>query len=251
VLWFGPRENVTFTQFLRLPRQYDALCGPVLDFLRPDGSGPPLSILIFGCSNGAEPVSIASTLLRRRPDVPFDIVATDLEPEMIAKASGGRYTGAEINMMATLDPAFVDATFSARDGSFEVKPEIRARITYQVADVLDSHVADLGQADIVAAQNFLYHLPRKASRRAFGNIVAALKPRSVLLLDGMDMDMRCALTRKAGLQPLDHRIPEIHADSLVLRGAPWPWTYWGLEPFDDRRRDWKQRYATIFVRGID
>ena len=43
VLWFGSRENVTFTQFLRLPRQYDALTGPVLDFLRADGSSEALA----------------------------------------------------------------------------------------------------------------------------------------------------------------------------------------------------------------
>jgi chemotaxis protein methyltransferase CheR len=251
VLWFGPRENVTFTQFLRLPRQYDALCGPVIEFLRPANAGEPLRILIFGCSNGAEPVSIASTLLKRRPGVAFDIVATDIEPGMIAKASGARYTRDEVNKMALLDPAFVAATFIERDDDFEVRPEIRARITFQIADVLDPQVtARLGQADIVVAQNFLYHLPRARSRLAFAHICSAMKPRSALFVDGMDIDMRPALTRKAGLQPLDHLIPEIHSDSAVLRGPPWPWIYWSLEPFDDQRRDWKQRYATIYLRGV-
>ena len=249
VLWFGRRENVTFTQFLRLPRQYEVLCGPVVDFLCPADAKEPLRILIFGCSNGAEPVSIASTLMSRRPDLDFTIVATDIEPAMVEKGAGGRYTRSELDMMATLDPAFVAATFIERDGAFEVRPEIRARISFRIADVLDDDVARLGPADLVVAQNFLYHLSRGQARRAFAHVRAAMKPRSALLLDGMDIDLRQSLTRQAGLEPLDCMIADIHADSAVLRGPAWPWTYWGLEPFDVRRRDWRRRYATIYLRN--
>jgi len=100
----------------------------------------------------------------------------------------------------------------------------------------------------VVAQNFLYHLSRKQSRTAFAHLCALLKPKAALFIDGMDIDLRHALTAKAGLRPLDYLIPEIHADALTLRGAPWPWTYWGLEPLDTARHDWKQRYATIYLR---
>jgi hypothetical protein len=66
----------------------------------------------------------------------------------------------------------------------------------------------------------------------------------------MDIALRPRLTRAHGLEPLDHLIREIHADARKLRGDPWPWIYWSLEPMDANRRDWKRRYATIYLRGI-
>lgn len=71
VLLFGDRQNYTFTQFVRLPHQGEALAGPVVDFLRPHADGEPLRIVVFGCSNGAEPYSMASILASRRPTLPF------------------------------------------------------------------------------------------------------------------------------------------------------------------------------------
>ena len=35
---------------------------------------------------------------------------------------------------------------------------------------------------------------------------------------------------------------------MTLRREPWPWTYWGLEPLNTASKDWKQRYATIYLR---
>jgi hypothetical protein len=34
----------------------------------------------------------------------------------------------------------------------------------------------------------------------------------------------------------------------MMRGT-WPLAYWGLEPFSDKRPDWKIRYASAFQIG--
>jgi chemotaxis protein methyltransferase CheR len=251
LLLASSRENYTFTQFVRLPHQLDALAGPVVDFLRPKGSVNPLRVVVFGCSNGAEPYSMASTLTSRRPDVSFEIFAADIDRDVIEKAVAGRYTREELAKNQFVDPSFIAATFVANDDVFEVRPEIRQHTRFQIADVLDAGlVAAIEQADIVVAQNFLYHLQRRQARVAFANLCALLKPRSALFVDGMDLDIRYALSKKAGLVPLDYLIPEIHNDGMALRGGSWPWQYWGLEPLNTARKDWKQRYATIFLRDI-
>ena len=36
-------------------------------------------------------------------------------------------------------------------------------------------------------------------------------------------------------------------DSSIRRGCPF--NYWGLEPFDERRKDWQIRYFTVFQIG--
>ena len=249
VLLFGARQNYTFTQFVRLPHQGEALAGPVVDFLRPGNDRAPLRIVVFGCSNGAEPYSMASILVNARPEVSFHVTATDIDAGMIAKALTARYSREEVTKNAFVSEAFIASTFHQQGEDLEVRPEIRERMTFQIADVLDAHlISRIEQADIVVAQNFLYHLSRRQSRRAFAHLCAVLKPRAALFVDGMDIDLRHALTAKAGLRPLDYLIPEIHNDAMTLRGAPWPWTYWGLEPMNTARKDWKQRYATIYLR---
>ena len=249
VLLFGARQNYTFTQFVRLPHQGEALAGPVVDFLRPGAEREPLRIVVFGCSNGAEPYSMASILASRRPDVPFHVTATDIDAGMIEKALSARYGREEVTKNGFVSEDFVASTFHPKGEDLEVRPEIRERITFQIADVLDAGlISRIEQADIVFAQNFLYHLSRPQARRAFAHLCSLLKPRAALFVDGMDIDLRHALTAKAGLRPLDYHIPEIHGDATTLRGAPWPWTYWGLEPLNTARKDWKQRYATIYLR---
>ena len=250
VLLFAPRENVTFTQFMRLPRQCDALVGPVVDFLLAEGDpGRPLKLVVYGCSNGAEAYTIASVLATRRPDIDFRVHASDIERAMIDKALAATYPVEEVARNPFVTDAFLDATFVRDGASLRVRPALRERVSFEIADLLDPAVATrFGPADIVVAQNFLYHLDRRRARIAFRNLCATLGPRSALFVDGMDIDMRETLTRKAGLMPLDHLVAEIHGDAMTLRGGHWPWQYWSLEPLDMRRKDRARRYATIFLR---
>ena len=45
-------------------------------------------------------------------------------------------------------------------------------------------------------------------------------------------------------------IGEIHDGDPSLR-QDWPLEYWGLEPLDRRRGDWKSRYASVFQIGVE
>jgi chemotaxis methyl-accepting protein methylase len=90
----------------------------------------------------------------------------DIEPEAIARAQAARYSTEEVSTRY-VTPEFIDRTFDVTD-AMVVKPQITARVRFQCGDILDgSHVERLGQADVVVAQNFLYHLPRPDAERAF------------------------------------------------------------------------------------
>lgn len=118
MLYFGSRQNQTFTQFVRLLHQGEALAGPVVDFLRPGGRRDPLRIVVFGCTTGAEPYSMASTLARCRPDLPFRVLATDIDKAMIEKALSARYSRDEVKKNAFVDEEFVASTFLREGASF-------------------------------------------------------------------------------------------------------------------------------------
>jgi chemotaxis protein methyltransferase CheR len=249
VLAFSERRNYSFTRFLRLPSQYDALVGPVLERLDLDRIDHRIKIAVVGCSSGAEVYSIASILRNRVPEVKFTIKAFDIDEEMITRAREGEYTADEVNSDATIPYWFMQDTFHVEGNAYRVKESVKDHVVFEVADALDPSLKERsGTSDIVYAQNFLVHLKPKMAKRAFNNIVRLLKPRATLFVDGMDLGLRSRLTRSNGLEPLDYRVEEIHEEARSMRGGGWPWIYWGLEPFSRSRKEWVRRYSTIFLR---
>ncbi len=247
-LRFVPRKNHIFTKFCRLPAQLNVFTTEVVDFLQADHNRTDLRILVFGCSIGAEPYSIASVLRSRRPDVRFAMECFDIESSVIARAQAASYSMAELDTKPALTPDFVASTFDRVADGVAVKPAITQAVRFANGNVLDAALIErLGKADVVVAQNFLYHLGRPDAERAFVHLFSLLKPRAALLVDGTDLDMRARLTESAGLRPCATDLELIHTEAWRERGYVWPDVYWGLEPFDAQRRDAVRRYATIFL----
>lgn len=243
------RANSTFTGFLRLPNQFEALTGPVVQYLTKERPGSPLRIIVMGCSNGAEAYTISSILVARCPGVEFLIDAYDINADICEKARSACYYCDEVLNNKILTNEFIHSTFDIRDDTYRVKENIAARAKFHVADVLSPQLLNqVGQCDLLFAQNFLFHLDRKAAVRAFDNLCGLLKDRAVLFVDGMDLDLRRKGTMAQDLVPLDFRIEEIHNEARRARAVGWPYNYWGLEPFMTVANDWQRRYATIFLK---
>jgi chemotaxis protein methyltransferase CheR len=256
VLRHGIRQHIesrhpyTFTRFFRNPTQLDALLGPVLDFLRPANAAEHLRIVVHGCSTGAEPYTIAATLLARRAGLSFSVEAYDIDELLLNKARLARYDRDEVDNHPFIRPEHVEWTFEQGDGDFTVRPEVRARVSFARADILDPGLPDrMPAAEVLFAQNIFVNMRRGRAKAGFRNVCRLLAPRAVLFVDGMDVDLRARLALEAGLVPLDFGVEAIHNESHDVRGSLYPSTAMGLEPFDPRRKDYVRRYATIFMRG--
>jgi chemotaxis protein methyltransferase CheR len=252
LLLLGKRESQTFTRFYRLPTQFLVLAGPVMNYLLQDAPDREIRILVIGCSMGAEAYTISAALQKYRPGTKFSIHGIDIDPYMITRAEAARYHAKELGIYPR---NFEDAVASlfveerAEESVYDIKPEVRQHVTFSVGNALDPNLAaTCGLADIVFAQNFLYHLKPADSKLAFFNLCSLLKPRAALFIDGMDLDMKQRLTKQVGLTPVLDEIEEIHADAYEERGTSWPAIYWGLEPLSRSRKDWTYRYSTIFTR---
>ncbi|MGH8583597.1 MAG: CheR family methyltransferase [Gammaproteobacteria bacterium] len=247
-LHVSARENSTFTGFLRLPTQYEALCGPVLDYVGA-GNGEVLRIAIIGCSNGAEVYTVASFIKKARPNLRFAIEAFDIDRAMLEKGASGAYAHDEVHNNKRITMVFLEDTFDTQDHRHRVKQHIKSHVSFAEANVLDPGLAEItGSFDIVFAQNFIFHLKRRDAALALKNLYSVLRPRAALFIDGVDIDMRQRFSREVGLRPLDFKVEQIHNEARWAREAGWPYNYWGLEPYGAVRRDAMRRYATIFLR---
>jgi len=237
----------TYTAFYRSPPQLAALTGPVVDHVTASGRDE-VSILILAASNGAEAYTIASELIARRPELAFSITASDLHEATVAQGIAACYTLEEITQGQDVPAEFIERTFDRIGDLYRVKEHIRSHVTFVQADLLDPALNEqFDPADIVLAQNVLFHMPADLARRAFANIIGLLRPGAVLLIEGMDLDQRVELTRAAGLEPMRLQTRQIHRYARRHLAANWWDYYYGCEPYFALARDRSRRYGTIFV----
>jgi chemotaxis methyl-accepting protein methylase len=240
-------DSHNYTCFYRSPQQLDGLCGPVLQYL-----GIPanqvLQISLFACSIGAEAYTIASELRHRFPSLKFIIRASDLHQKFVDHAMVGRYSLREIEQDLSVPQAFIDRTFTKNGQAYLVRSEIKDHVKFRQLDLLAPDFKTSEHlADIVVAQNVLFHMPQDLARKAFDRIASVMKPRSALLIDGMELDMRVDLTNKFNLVPLDYKVQEIYEHSRRHIPLDWWNYYFGNEPFFPFASDPLRRYSTIFT----
>ena len=238
----------TYTAFFRSPRQIKVLLQEGLGYLNLDPDAE-LTILVFASSNGAEAYTLASEMMFLFPERNFKIIASDLHGDLVEKSKKGSYSQGEVFGGRILDPEKIARTFEMRSDQYVVREKIRSRCEFLQVDLLNrDHFKLLPKADIVLAQNVFFHMQEQDVRAAFRSIQGCLKQKAVLLIDGMNLDLRIDLTREFGLVPLKKYIRSIHQDARRHIPEKW-WTYYfGIEPFRFMVGNRSRRYATIFLK---
>ena len=239
-----------YTRFYRSPCQIEALLSHVIPFIDQGKVPRKLSINILACSTGAEAYTVASEVMAGCPGLEFSICASDLHEETVARGQAARYTLAEVFQNADIPDRFLERTFERMGEDFVIKPEVRAKVSFTRADLLDPFLATRFEpADIVFAQNVFFHLPPDDAITAFDNVVKLLKSRSALFIDGMELDMKERLTAQADLAPLGYKCRQIHTHARKEVPAQWWRYYYGVEPYPVLRAGRLRRYSTIFLRN--
>lgn len=242
---FEHRGHYTLTRFLRLPGQYDTLVDVVVPDVINSCVGE-LRIMSLACSNGAEPVSIASTLISAFPDLAFRVDGFDIDDNMLDIARTGIYKTEILQENGHLPQDFVEETFEETGAGYVVRDAIRNRLTFSKVDLLDpQQLGKIGRCDILFVQNLFNNLPPHVSVKAFPLLTRLLRPGGYLFVDGMDLGQKVRLTAKAGFIPVTENL-ETNYELARTYVMSWPWHYSGLEPLDMSRRDRQRRYATIF-----
>jgi SAM-dependent methyltransferase len=216
--------------------------------------GSPLRITILACSNGAEVYSIVWTIRSARPDLKLDVHAIDISNEILEIAKRGAYSLGEnplVNapILERLTEEEMAALFDREKNQVRIKPWIREGIHWHVGDAGDPDLAKrLGPQDIVVANKFICHMAPPDAERCLRNLAHLVSPGGYLFVSGIDLDVRTKVAVDLGWTPVLGLLEEIHNGDPSVR-RDWPWKYWGLEPFDSKRRDWKTRYAAVFQLG--
>jgi SAM-dependent methyltransferase len=231
---------------------------PALELMRRLADGKPLGstlrVAVLGCSIGAEVYSILWTIRSARPDLRVLLEAVDISKEILSFAEKGIYSAntpqfVSASIFERLTEAEMVEMFDWDGDQAKVKSWIREGITWQLRDVADPELVNiLGPQDMVVASNFLCHMTRADAEKCLSNIGRLVSPGGYLFVSGVDLDVRTKVAVNLGWEPVRELMVEIHDGDPSLR-ADWPWAWWGLEPLNRNRQDWRTRYAAAFQIG--
>lgn len=157
-----------------------------------------LRIWSAAASSGQEAYSIAMTLLDA--NIPaagwsVEIVGTDINHEMIAKARAGSYNRFEI--MRGLGAAQREKYFSPAGDHWVARESLRSLVSFRVANILDAR--NLGTFDIIFCRNVIIYFDVATKGRALEVLANHIAPDGYLLLGAAENVT--GLTRRFGPSP--------------------------------------------------
>jgi SAM-dependent methyltransferase len=215
------------------------------------GKGSTLKIIVLGCSNGSEVYSILWTIRSARPDLKIMMNAVDISNEVLELARKGTYSLGppelvDQQIFERMTENEMREMFDKEDGRLKIKSWLKEGIIWRLGDAGDPEMLNIfGPQDIVVANNFLCHMDPPDAERCLRNIARLVKPGGYLFVSGIDLDVRTKCARDLRWRPVLDLMKDIHDGDPVLR-ADWPFKWWGLEPFNNKRHDWRLRYASVF-----
>ncbi len=179
-----PLVTVGKTGFFRDERQFEALAALLPGLLeRPRRGGPPAALWSAGCATGEEPYSIAIAAAEAgaRPGE-LELLATDLNPEAVAAAAGGRF---DERRTRGLPPPLRERHLEPDGEGWRVGAPLRQLVTAIRTHNLAAAGYPLpagGGWDVIFCRNVIIYFDTATTRRVLAQLLAALRPGGYLFL---------------------------------------------------------------------
>lgn len=141
-----------------------------------------LNIWSAGCSNGAEPYSVAMILENIAPEINHRILATDIDKNILIQASaGGPYRASDIRNVAR---AFSLKYLSVKDGAYWVSEGLRKKVTFRQHDLMRDTFE--GAFDLIICRNVVIYFTDEAKKKLKQKFHNSLKMNGILFIGGTE-----------------------------------------------------------------
>jgi chemotaxis protein methyltransferase CheR len=201
------------TSWFRDGEPFQALINTVIPDLMPTrAANRSLRIWSAACSSGQEPYTLAMLLQGNLPSGwSFDITATDISQEMLARAEAGRYSQLEVNRGL---PAPMLVRHFERDGAYwRVSQALRRAVTFKRLN-LAAPFPPMPQFDIVFLRNVLIYFDVETKRQVLGRVSNLVRPDGWLFLGSAETTI--------GVDDRFERVAAGRSSAYRLRGVKAP-----------------------------
>lgn len=173
--------------FFRDTKPFDQFRDVVLPQLKEKrGAKKHLRIWSAACSSGQEPYSLAILLREMQPSLPgwrFEIVATDISNEILAKAKAGIYSQFEVQRGLPIQ--LLVKYFKQVENGWQIDAGIRSAVQFRNFNLLQS-MSGLGTFDVVFCRNVLIYFDQPTKADVLARISQQMAADGYLYLGGAE-----------------------------------------------------------------
>jgi chemotaxis protein methyltransferase CheR len=135
-----------------------------------------------GCASGEEPYTLGLVwrleLAARFPELPFQVVATDVDRQLLERAAAGRYRRSSLR---EVPPSWLAAAFVRHGEWLELRPEFRQGVEFVEQDIRET--APDGDFDLILCRNLAFtYFGATLRRRVLERLLAGLRPGGGLVI---------------------------------------------------------------------
>lgn len=177
--------TTNLTSFFREAHHFPLLLDHLVALRKKDSvrTSSPLTIWCSAASTGEEPYSIAMTACEAFNTLtpPVQIVATDIDTNVLSTASNGVYPMERVEKMSPdrLRRFFLKGK-GAHEGMARVRPELRNLVTFKQLNLLADRWPLEGQFDAIFCRNVMIYFDKPTQRTILGRFVPLMKPHALL-----------------------------------------------------------------------
>ena len=175
------------TRFFREPHHFEHLAAKVLPPLL-DGAkrGGRVRIWSAACSSGQEPYSIAIAILRLMPnaaDYDIKILATDIDPNVVAFGRAGVYTQELVTGVAADDlRRFMEPTLSDRgEKAYRVSEAMASLVAFRELNLIGDWPMK-GKFDAIFCRNVVIYFEEATQSRIWARFTPLMTPKARLYI---------------------------------------------------------------------
>ena len=172
---FLDRMTINVSEFYRNAKRWEVLEKKILPNLLE--SKKKLKIWSAACSTGEEPYTISMVLSDFLPLDKIEILATDLDENVLARAKYGIYPERSLN---EVPEAKKKKYFVAEGGGYRVRDEIKRTVTFKKHNLLADRFE--GDFDLVVCRNVLIYFTEEAKTLLYKKFSASIKSGGVFFV---------------------------------------------------------------------
>ena len=172
---FLDRMTINVSEFYRNGKRWEVLEKKIFPKLLQ--TNKRLKIWSAACSTGEEPYSLAMVLSQLMPLSQIQIIATDLDENVIQKAKLGLYPERSLAEV----PKDIQAKYFEKEGNFyKVKDEIKRCVTFKKHNLLkDNYESNF---DLIVCRNVMIYFTEEAKDQIYTNFSKSLRKDGILFV---------------------------------------------------------------------
>lgn len=169
--------TINVSEFFRNVKQWNVLRDDVLPKLIENNRKKPLKIWSAACSTGEEPYTTVMLLSKFFKLSEIEVIATDIDDKVLAKAKAGQYTEKAISGIL---PEFRDKYVTKDGNKYTINDEIKRCVKFSKQNLLKDPYPK--NCDLIICRNVLIYFTEEAKDKIYQNFNDSLKKDGVLFV---------------------------------------------------------------------